>query len=310
MLKRGKVNARKADVRKAVGEVTLDLVLTSPADATLEKVLGELLPFVRADDSGASVSISKLREDYEAMAAASALAASAAASAAAAAAAITVGSGGSPAVVLTRKTAAELGNVKADVALSAVRAADGAFNWFLCDAAFNFVNAGSLSAPELTKWLKDDAALFGLLRMSFGAGRFKRTKWISLYWSGPKVGMVARAKATGARAGIKSKLGAISVDIEATTVEDVALAAIIDKVKRSTAVDGAMEASEDPYSVEKFMKALEEEAEASKDFFGDKGLVTTGVSVAMPPPKSVEQMIDEMHAKDSHVNYVAFSLIL
>jgi len=263
-------------VRRAVGEVTLDLVLTSVADATLEKVLDEVLKVIPADDSGgkydndgrlqlrcssrastlllhtpappAAVSISKLREDYEAMAAASALAAAAAAKAAAEAAA--AAGDGAPAVVLTRKTAAELGNVKADVALTAVRASDGAFNWFLCDSAFNFVNAGSLSAPEMAKWLADDMPLFGLLRMSFGAGKFKRLKWITVSWpGGAKVGMVARAKATGARAGIKAKLGAASVDIEANTIADISLDNIIDKVKRSTAVDGATEGGEDPYSV-------------------------------------------------------------
>ena len=183
------------------------------------------------------------------MAAASALAAAAAAKAAAEAAAA-AGGDGAPAVVLTRKTAAELGNVKADVALTAVRASDGAFNWFLCDSAFNFVNAGSLSAPEMAKWLADDMPLFGLLRMSFGAGKFKRLKWITVSWpGGAKVGMVARAKATGARAGIKAKLGAASVDIEANTIADISLDNIIDKVKRSTAVDGATEGGEDPYSV-------------------------------------------------------------
>ena len=39
-------------MRRAVGEVTLDLVLTSVADATLEKVLEEVLKVIPADDSG------------------------------------------------------------------------------------------------------------------------------------------------------------------------------------------------------------------------------------------------------------------
>lgn len=61
--------------------------------------------------------------------------------------------------------------------------------------------------------------------------------------------------------------------------------------------------------VDKFMKALQEEADASKEFFGDKGLVTAGGGEA-PPPKNAEQLIDEMHAKGSHINFVAFTLIL
>ena len=31
---------------------------------------------------------------------------------------------------------------------------------------------------------------------------------------------------------------------------------------------------------------------------------------AAKPVKTVEQMIDEMHLKDSHINYVAFTLAL
>lgn len=127
MLRRSKINARKVEVRKAVGAVTLELELSSVKDVTLEKVLDELAKIIPSEDTGATISASKLREDYEAMAAASKVAADAAAAAAAGA-----GSGGEPAIVMTRKTAAELGNVKADAALTAVRAEKGAFNWFLC----------------------------------------------------------------------------------------------------------------------------------------------------------------------------------
>lgn len=36
----------------------------------------------------------------------------------------------------------------------------------------------------MRKWLKDDQVLFGLLRMGFGSGTFRRTKWLFLHWSG------------------------------------------------------------------------------------------------------------------------------
>ena len=42
LLRRSKINARKVEVRRAVGEVTLDLELSSVADVTLEKVLEAL----------------------------------------------------------------------------------------------------------------------------------------------------------------------------------------------------------------------------------------------------------------------------
>lgn len=163
-------------------------------------------------------------------------------------------------VALTRKTAAELGDVKADAALKAVRDPMGAFNWFLCDSEFAFINAGSLSVPEMQKWLKPDAVCFGLLRMGFGSGRFRRTKWVYIVWSGPSVGPVKRAKAASARGAMKAKLGHSSVDIEATCAEDASLEAIIDKVRRATAVDGdeVSTADGDPFSVDKFMEALSE----------------------------------------------------
>lgn len=163
-------------------------------------------------------------------------------------------------VALTRKTAAELGDVKADAALKAVRDPMGAFNWFLCDSEFAFINAGSLSVPEMQKWLKADQVCFGLLRMGFGSGRFRRTKWVYIVWSGPSVGPVKRAKAASARGAMKAKLGPSSCDIEATCAEDASLEAIIDKVRRATAVDGdeVSTADGDPFSVDKFMEALSE----------------------------------------------------
>lgn len=159
----------------------------------------------------------------------------------------------------------------------------------------------------MKKHLAEDQVYFGLLRMGFGAGRFRRTKWIYLVWSGPKVGPVKRAKATSARAGIKGKFGATSVDIECTSLEDLTLEGIIDKVKRATAVDGddVKSVEGDPYSVEAFMKALEEEAAASGSFFGDSGLVMGG---AGGTKKSAEELIKELHSATSSTNWVAFTV--
>ena len=52
------------------------------------------------------------------------------------------------------------------------------------------------------------------------------------------MGAVKRARAMQARAAMKSKMGPVSVEIEASAVEDVTLAAVIEKVKRATVVDG------------------------------------------------------------------------
>lgn len=294
-IKRGKINGRKGDVKRLLGDVNAEVVLDDVKEVSAEAILEKLTKIIAADTtSGSGVSASQLKEQYESMLVKAAAAAA---------------SSGKPGeVALTRKTAKELGNIKADQALKAVRDPLGAFNWFLCDPDFNFVDAGSLSVPELKKNLADDQVLFGLLRMGFGSGRFRRTKWVYLCWSGPSVGPVKRGKAASARAGIKSKLGATSVDIEATSQDDLTLEGIIDKVKRATAVDGddVKTTEGDPYSVEAFMKALEEEAAASGAFFGDSGLVVGGGG----SKKTAEELIKELHSTSSSTNWVAFTVSL
>ena len=129
----------------------------------------------------------------------------------------------------------------------------------MCDSEFNFVNAGSLSLPEMKNWLKDDQVLFGLVRMGFGCGRFRRIKWIFICWSGSGVGHIKRARAQSNRGTLKTKLGATSVDIEAACAEEITLDIVIEKVRRATVVDGDDDAlgDSDPYTVSSFMKALE-----------------------------------------------------
>jgi len=107
----------------------------------------------------------------------------------------------------------------------------GCFNWLLLSPSdkpgeLPLLNAGSLSVPELVSSLKEDDLCFGLLRLGFGSGRFRRVKWVSLTWSGPSVGAVRRARAMQARASMKSKLGPVSVEMEVTSVDDLTLAAV------------------------------------------------------------------------------------
>jgi hypothetical protein len=110
-----------------------------------------------------------------------------------------------------------MGKVSSHVALQAVREPLGPCTWVLFGPSeagkeLQFINAGSLSingalralararsatrprpphspapaAPpprrpaECVKWLKDDENYYGLLRMGFGEGRFRRTKWCGI----------------------------------------------------------------------------------------------------------------------------------
>ena len=68
--------------------------------------------------------------------------------------------------------------------------------------------------------------------------------------------------------------------MHASSVEELTLQAVIDKVRRATPVDGsevhAGGAPEDAYSMDAFLAALAEEAARSAATFGDSGLVIAG----------------------------------
>merc|ERR1711937_206147 len=86
-------------------------------------------------------------------------------------------------------------------ALELVRRPMGPFNWalFVPDPTkFLLWDAGSLSVGEMTTMLPEDQVLCGLVRMGFGTGKFRRTKWISIWWIGPKVSAVQKGKIMGA----------------------------------------------------------------------------------------------------------------
>ena len=173
-LKRARTNARKGDIKKSLGEVHAELSFSDPNEAGFDAIMEQLAKVFAGVDSGSGegASVSKLKEDYEEM----------------------LRKGGvlpvkvAKTVALTRKTAAELGGAfNASDVLAAVREPMGHFNWSLfrptADSSFDLVNAGSLSVPELAKWLRDDEVLCGVLRLGFGMGRFRRVKWVSNVFS-------------------------------------------------------------------------------------------------------------------------------
>ena len=85
----------------------------------------------------------------------------------------------------------------------------GAFNWCLFKVGSGgpgasgfggdmaFLNAGSLSVPEMVRCLPPDEVCMALLRLGFGTGRFRRVKYAVVGYTGPSLGAVKKAKALG-----------------------------------------------------------------------------------------------------------------
>jgi hypothetical protein len=93
-------------------------------------------------------------------------------------------------------TATELGMDPSDdfmAILEQVRSEGGKFNWILANpepGRPSFHEAGTGSLPEMRQYLHPELVLYGLVRMAFGSGRFRRYKWVFIHWSGPSVPMV------------------------------------------------------------------------------------------------------------------------
>lgn len=207
-----------------------------------------------------------------------------------------------------RKTAKEMG-VTGEKALELVRKPMGAFNWALFHpdpAKLELWDAGSLSVAEMHTILPDDEVLCGLIRMGFGTGQFRRTKWIGIWYSGANVSAVKKGKLLGTgKDQMMRKLNQGGLNMEGSSTDDLSLEAIIDKVRRAAVIDGegvdgiggARDVGDDPFSMDAYYAALEEEIKGNAAFFGEKteeqgrnfGLVAT---------------VKEVRAKDGKYSWV------
>lgn len=108
-LKRGRINTKGAEVKRMLGDVNAVIQCTVPSELSLDSVLAALTRFVAAD--AGDVSIAKMKADYQAMI-------DAAGAGGGAGGAASKADGG---IVLTRKTAVELGGVQGGAALKSVQ---------------------------------------------------------------------------------------------------------------------------------------------------------------------------------------------
>lgn len=290
VLKRAKAGARKGDCLKAIGEVHAQVTVEKVEDVTLDLVLSEVGRSISADSSASSVNLQALKADYEAMIA------SRAASAGGAGGAV---KGVNALAGVGRKTAVELGAKVVEKALEAVQSDNGMFNWALYNPDWSLINAGSLSVMECKRFLKPDDCAFGIMRLGFGSGRFKRVKHIALVYSGPSASVIKRAKFGTAKAGMRSKLGHYHLELAIMSPEELTLPAVIDKVKRAAVVDGdEVSTADGVFSMESFMAALKEEAKANAAVFGDSGDIDFsegGGGDGGPPARPASEIVNDVH---------------
>lgn len=277
-----------------MGSVHAELTVSELEEVTLDHVLEEMLKVVVSDkigDAAGEFSISQLKKDYEAMLVVQQ------------AAALKLESNDSG----TRKTVAEMGEdfMSAMKALNSVKDEAGPLNWILLkaqDGGPKLHDAGSLGVKELQEHLSESEVLFGMVRMTFGAGDFKRQKWLFVSSVPDGVGAVKRGRAMACEKTLKGHLAPTSVDFHVTTREDFGVAEVVEKVKRSVVIDGETKGDDatDPFSLEAYLAGLEEEAKASAALFGDTG----GGGKSSATEYDVEESLKLIHDDAGGVSWI------
>eukprot|EP00929_Paragymnodinium_shiwhaense_P008386 TRINITY_DN11233_c0_g1_i2.p1 TRINITY_DN11233_c0_g1~~TRINITY_DN11233_c0_g1_i2.p1 ORF type:complete len:580 (-),score=115.70 TRINITY_DN11233_c0_g1_i2:453-2192(-) len=171
-------------------------------------------------------------------------------------------------------------------ALRAVSEPRGPWNWlfgrFGEDAdSFELIAGGDGSIYEMEEYMAENPAevLFGVLRMGFGIGRFRRTKYVFVRFIGSASSAVQRGIASQAHPVARKQFDpycSISIDMEVSDSEEFSEEEVVKRVNRLTTVDydglAHDSATRVDFTVEAFREALEEEkceaaeAEASAAF--------------------------------------------
>jgi hypothetical protein len=262
-VKRGKANAAKSKALAAVGFIHSEMAVVELQQCTTDFFFEKLQKVFVSDDGDSSFSISAMKEDYERSVIDARMDE------------IVKGQADAP----PRPTAMEMPHPpSAERCIEAVRLPLGPFNWVLLHPLKKgqktpvVHNAGGGSVRQMMQWLDgtDDKVLYGLVRMGFGSGGFRRTKWIFLMWTGEKMAHVARGMAMSVEGEMKNLLRPFNLDFKGTNKVEYGLKKIIDRVQTSVVVDGKTKSEEvDVYTIDAFMEALREEAVANMDFFDE-----------------------------------------
>jgi len=158
---------------------------------------------------------------------------------------------------------------------------------------------------QMREWLAEDEVLFGLVRMGFGSGRFRRTYWLFVHWIGPKTPTVKKGRDNANVGEMEKMCRPFACSITANDMDEIELVAVIDRMRSSVVVEkGAgedAEKAEDALSLAAFQAALKEEQEAEKEAAAqlDEG--------AEKEELSIEEIFKRLRNEDDPVNWAFFS---
>lgn len=300
IVKRGKWNAELPNIL-SLFQAASGVEVNSKEQLSFEYLVTELKKIFVADDG--TFSLQKIQEEYNRRIAEQAAKAEGAAE----------DTHGSP--VRKRKLAVELG-LKTESVLKAIREDCGPFNWATFEAnptKLTLMEGGSGGLFELAEQLPENKVCFGLLRLAFGTGRFRRTKFIFFQWSGDQVGAVAKGKANMYFADMSSALAPHSTELRLVGRSDVEPQVILDRVKSIFTVDNIQLPTTDgklvkpTFSAEEYIQALLEEQNRTKEFYQEtEDTAASGGAEAKKEQFPVQETINQIHNEKGGFSWAIF----
>ena len=180
-----------------------------------------------------------------------------------------------------------------DQILQMVQRPLSSFNWLLAEPnpeEPTIFAAGGGSLPELNDFLDDGKVLYGYVRLAFGTGQFRRTKWMFLRWSGEATPVMKRAQGNDVEGAMKLLLEPHALSVNATSKDDTATQAVINLIQKVIVSDNT---DADEYSVNSFKAGLDWEHQQVA------GLSIEEVNkIFEVPPEEKEDEADESESDD------------
>jgi hypothetical protein len=256
-IRRMKANEFKMEAGMCLGLDCVDFPVAHRSEVTMDSLLELLLKVCVSDDAKADVTASSIKRDLEEQARKAMMALRERRESS-----VIEYNGPRTIVAMGKK-------ISVPKVVEYVQKPNGPLNWVIIDHKKNLVEAGGGSVHEMCQFFDPKEVQFGLLRMGFGSGQFKRNFWLFIHWSGESTAKMRRGSCNAELPNCKQALQPSQIDFYASDVSEITVDIIIKKVLTYCRVDGdTSKDGKNPFTIEAFNEALHEDMKQLEEEFG------------------------------------------
>merc|ERR1719478_722251 len=282
------------NVQRVVGATHASVVFEDLSEVTLDGIIERVQDsFITDGDLGNGARASVMKSDIEAALARAAL---------------------TQATASKTLSADGLAKMSVRGALRAAAKPTGALNWVWfhqIDDKTHLWGGGMGSISDMRDKAFEEGQgemLHGLLRVSFGKGKLRRSKWAYIAWIGQQLGAVKRGRLLGQIGPMQDlfrKEATLTTTFEFTDPEDFTTEAILERIRKVALLDG--DASEaEGFSYESYLEALEEDQKLALDPVDDLGDTEEEQDPDAPP--DLRETLRALSDETSEYNWAVFAL--